>query len=72
MEDIIRAVQEGNEGEMITLLDEDPTLLEREGSFGERPLAEAARYGQLGVMRLLIQRGANINATGILYWTALL
>jgi hypothetical protein len=50
MGDIFRAVREGNEEEVIRLLDADPALLEnREGDDGERPLTWAALYGQLGV-----------------------
>jgi ankyrin repeat protein len=65
MEEFFRAIREGNEGEVIRLLDADPALLEnREDDDGDRPLTSAALYGQLGVTRLLIERGANINATG--------
>jgi ankyrin repeat protein len=71
MGDIFRATEEGNEEEVIRLLDADPTLLEREHNEGNRPLLWAACYGQLGVTRLLIARGANINATGVLGGTAL-
>jgi ankyrin repeat protein len=64
MEGIHRAAQEGNEGEVTRLLDEDPTLLERHDDEGETPLAVAAARGQLGVARLLVQRGANIEDQG--------
>jgi ankyrin repeat protein len=64
MGDIFRAAGEGNEGEVIRLLDADPTLLEREDDDGDRPLAVAALSGRLGVTTRLIERGANINATG--------
>jgi ankyrin repeat protein len=64
MEDIFRAVWEGNEEEVVRLLDADPGLLERGDHSGDRPLAAAAEYGQLGVVRLLMERGASINATG--------
>jgi ankyrin repeat protein len=65
MEGLFRAIMEGDEGDVIRLLDADPALLDnREDDDGERPLARAALYGQLGVMRLLIERGANTNATG--------
>jgi ankyrin repeat protein len=62
MEDIVRAVQEGNEEELIRLLDADPALLERSTNMGKTPLSVAAEHGQLGVMRLLVRGGANINA----------
>jgi ankyrin repeat protein len=56
--------REGNEEEVIRLLDADPGLLERADQHGDSPLIGAAAYGQLGVARLLIARGASINATG--------
>jgi ankyrin repeat protein len=65
MEDIFRAVQEGNEGEVIRLLDKDPALLEGRDK-RKTPLVVAAEHGQLGVVKLLVQRGANITATA--FW----
>jgi ankyrin repeat protein len=64
MGDIVRAIREGNEEEVIRLLDADPELLEREVHSRGRPLAWAVWSRQLGVVTLLIERGANINATG--------
>jgi ankyrin repeat protein len=64
MGDIFRPAMAGNEGEVIRLLDADPTLLDREDEDGDRPLASAAWHGHLGMVRLLLERGANINATG--------
>jgi ankyrin repeat protein len=49
---------------MRSLLDEDPTLLEREDDRTNRPLAVAAQHGHLGVVRLLIDKDADISATG--------
>jgi serine/threonine-protein phosphatase 6 regulatory ankyrin repeat subunit B len=63
MGDIFGAVEEGNEGEVMRLLDADPALLEREDD-GDRPLAMAAWNGHLGVVTLLVERGANIHASG--------
>jgi ankyrin repeat protein len=71
MGDILRAAGEGNEEEVIRLLHADPVLLERESDGGYRPLAVAALCGRLGVVRVLIDRGANINATGDAGSTAL-
>jgi ankyrin repeat protein len=71
MGDIFRAAREGNEGEVIRLLDADPELLERENEHRDRPLAAATSWRQLRVVRLLIERGANINATGTLLGTVL-
>jgi ankyrin repeat protein len=67
MEGIHGAVQEGNEGEVARLLDGDPTMLERRDNKGETPLVVAAEHGQLEVARLLVQRGANINAP-VRFW----
>jgi ankyrin repeat protein len=64
MGDIFRAAREGNEEEVIRLLDADPALLESEDDDGYRPLAVAALSGQLGMSTLLIERGANLSATG--------
>jgi ankyrin repeat protein len=58
-----RAVKEGNEGEVARLLDENPALLEKTGHEGLTPYLLAAMHGQLGVMQLLIQRGADTSAT---------
>jgi ankyrin repeat protein len=71
MEDIFEAAEEGDEEEVIRLLDADPLLLEGEYNNGDRPLAVAALCGQLGVVTLLIARGANIDATGFRGRTAL-
>jgi serine/threonine-protein phosphatase 6 regulatory ankyrin repeat subunit B len=64
MWEIFTAVQDGDEEEVIQLLDADPALLEREDHHGERPLTLAAHYGHLGVVSLLVERGADINVTG--------
>jgi serine/threonine-protein phosphatase 6 regulatory ankyrin repeat subunit B len=58
-----RAVKEGDEGEVARLLDEDPALLEKAGHEGFTPFLLAAMHGQLGVMQLLIGRGADTSAT---------
>jgi ankyrin repeat protein len=66
-----RAIEEGNEEEVSRLLDADPTLLEKEHPYGDRPLAKAAEAGQLGVVKLLVQRKADINGSGTMGVTAL-
>jgi hypothetical protein len=71
MEGIFRAAERGNEGEVTRLLDADPTLLERRTNMRKRPLVVAAEHGQLGVVKLLVQMGANINATAFWGRTAL-
>jgi ankyrin repeat protein len=65
MGEIFRAAEGGNEERVIRLLDTDPLLLEGEDDgYGDRPLAWAAFSGELGMVRLLMDRGANIDATG--------
>jgi serine/threonine-protein phosphatase 6 regulatory ankyrin repeat subunit A/serine/threonine-protein phosphatase 6 regulatory ankyrin repeat subunit B len=59
---LFQAVKEGNEGEVARLLDDDPALLEKAGHEGVTAFLLAAMHGQLGVMQLLIQRGAYANA----------
>jgi ankyrin repeat protein len=71
MENILEAVRQGDEGQVAKMLDENPRLLDRMTSYQEWPLAEAAKYGQLGVVKLLAQRGANLNEAGRFSKTAL-
>jgi ankyrin repeat protein len=72
---IFKAVRRGNEAEVVRLLDTDPTLLEKQDAGDCRPLERAAQAGHLGVVKLLVLKGANINATGqwgrtALHWAA--
>jgi ankyrin repeat protein len=64
MRSFSKAISKGNEEEVSRLLDADPTLLERENRIGDTPLVQAVQAGWLGMVKLLVQRGANINATG--------
>lgn len=64
MEKMIRAMQKGDEGRVKRLLDADPKLLERCDYLGDRPLIVAARLGLLDMVRLLVERGVESNATG--------
>lgn len=70
MDEIFRAAKEGDAGAVSQLLDADPALLETEGKYGDRPLAVAAKHGHLGVVKVLAERGADVDAGGD-YWTAL-
>lgn len=71
MEAILRAARVGDEAQVMGLLDADPMLLERTDREWNRAVTVAAQHGQLGVVKGLLQRGANINATGRLRMTAL-
>lgn len=71
MEDIRKAIQEGNEGELGRLLEADPALLETAVGAGVAPLLLAAKHGHSGLVRLLVQMGANINVADECGHTAL-
>jgi ankyrin repeat protein len=72
-----KAVKRGKEKKVLRLLEKEPTLLNSDlphhavllnphiKSEGQ-PLAVAAKHGQLGVARLLLERGAHIDTVG--YW----
>lgn len=66
-----RAASQGNEEEVARLLDADPALLDKQDRWGDRPLVLATQAGQLGVVKLLVDRGANLNASGVNEKTAL-
>jgi ankyrin repeat protein len=59
MEIFFKAVRKGDEGEVTKLLDADPGLLEKPNDQGARPLVVAAGNRQLGLVKLLIGRGAD-------------
>jgi ankyrin repeat protein len=64
MRRFLKAIKQGNEEEVSRLLDADPTLVEKEDSNGDRPLAIAAEAEQLGMVKLLVHREADINSSG--------
>jgi ankyrin repeat protein len=78
---IFRAISLGDANEVMRLLNTDPSLLEgvdmSGGTYGYRmtPLIQAARAGQLEIVKLLIGKGADIHATTsrsetALHWAA--
>jgi ankyrin repeat protein len=71
METFFEAVEEGDEVEATRLLNGDPGLLEEANKKGNRPLAVAAARGHLGLVKLLFQRGASTDPTGVTGMTAL-
>jgi ankyrin repeat protein len=64
MRNLLRAARKGDEEKVASLLDKDPALLETKDENGEWALATAVDYGQLGMVKMLVQRGANVNALG--------
>jgi ankyrin repeat protein len=64
MKRYFKVIRKGDEEEVSRLLDADPTLVEREHPCGDRPLTIAAEARQLGMVKLLVQRKADINASG--------
>jgi ankyrin repeat protein len=73
MELFFKAVERGDEEEVSRRLDAEPVLLEKKQGFnGLKPVAVAAQARQLGVVKLLVQRGANVHArNGLWKQTAL-
>lgn len=62
MDRIFEAAAQGNEDAVSRLLDGDPTLMERQSPQGMSLLACAAQAGQVDVVKLLVWRGAKIEA----------
>jgi ankyrin repeat protein len=55
MDDFLIAVEEGQEAEVLRMVEADPTLLQRDRYMDDNPLAVAARHEQVGVVRVLLQ-----------------
>lgn len=71
---IFRAIMEHSPEKVAAILDDDPKLLELEDSWLQtkrRPLASAAQQRQLGLVKMLVARGAEINAADRYGLTAL-
>jgi ankyrin repeat protein len=71
--DLFEAIKRGHEDDVSRLLDAYPDSLEQQDYAYDRhrPLTWAACNGRVGMVTLLVQRGANIHATGRLSRTAL-
>jgi ankyrin repeat protein len=60
---LLVAVHDGDVAEVGRLLDEDGQLVEARLGFGQTPLLFAAKQGHVNVVRLLLGRGANSEAS---------
>jgi ankyrin repeat protein len=67
---MFRAIRSGDVGEVLRLLEADPTLLEKQGIGNQSflrvymtPVLLAASLGKLDMVQLFVGRGANIHAT---------
>jgi ankyrin repeat protein len=70
-DDIFYAAMRGDEGLVTSLLDASPALLRSVDRKGDTPLVVAILSQELGVVQLLIARGADIHARGRFNCTAL-
>jgi len=59
--EIHNAARSGDVGVVTRLLDDDPTLIEALDEHDWYPIHVAAEYGNTVVVRLLIERGADVN-----------
>jgi hypothetical protein len=72
MEPIVRAVEGGDVEEVARLLDAEPHLMEGgDHDDDPSPLILAAERGHVGVVRLLLERGADVNFRSDYGYTAL-
>lgn len=62
-EDIHYAAREGDVGSIKEILDRKPSRLEQRDRLRLTPLLYATWHGQTEALRVLIERGANVNAT---------
>ena len=65
------AIRRGNMPEVVRLLDTGTPVNERSGKYQETPLMVAARRGTLEMVKLLVARGADVNASSPTIGTAL-
>ncbi len=62
-ENLIEATQQGNADRVIEILDRESGLCNGKDATGATPLHYAALNGHRQLVQLLVQRGANVNAT---------
>ena len=60
--EIIKAAKSGNVGKIQQLLEQDPALVSARDTDGSTPLHCATWKGQLEVVKLLLNSGADVNA----------
>lgn len=61
--DIHQAAKDGRLDEIKALLEKDPALANASNANGETPLQNAAMAGHLGIVKYLIEKGADVNAS---------
>src|SRR5262245_42612335 len=71
MNTIHQAIADGDVNGVRRLLDIDPQCIEFPDSLGNHPLHVAAYSGQTVLVRLLLEKGADVNASGDLGKTPL-
>ncbi|MBK7859884.1 MAG: ankyrin repeat domain-containing protein [Archangiaceae bacterium] len=62
LRDVHALARAGSTERLAVLLARDPSLLHQVNGEGEQPLHQAAKYGEVETMRLLLDRGSDINA----------
>jgi uncharacterized protein len=71
IETFVNAAQAGNFDEIERLLKNNQQLLNQKNNSGDTALIAAARKGRLGVIKLLIKKGADVEGTNRLGHTVL-
>lgn len=62
--ELCAAAEVGDSARVTTMLDADPSLLNANNKQGRTPLLCAVRGGRIGIVRLLLERGADVEAEG--------
>ncbi len=65
----IAHAEDGDLGKLRAMLDKDPTLVNKKWEYGWTVLHRASVFGHTDIMRLLIERGADVNAKDVRWRT---
>jgi hypothetical protein len=63
LDNLIAAAKRGNMEHVNSILDADNSLVNQKDESGATPLHYAAIHGHTHIVRLLVERGANVNST---------